>query len=290
MRLLGLHLRMVHSLQEVIDQALRFSLPMLQCFLTDHASGKVLSVTDEERDLMKSLSSQMGMLCVHASYRTNLCRPDHRNFHTLRKEIKLAALLGFHAVIIHPGSAKWCRNKQRGLEELVSSLDSLTQKDIPVKITLENVAHGGYSIGGLIDDFAYVKRRVRRPDQICFCIDTAHAYAYGYDLSDFQAQDDFITLLESAIGLDSVTVLHLNDSKKGLGKRIDQHADIGQGNICDEALKRFILHEKLAHIPVILELPALSQDACYASYKKVLQWHESLPTVDMAHEVKKELL
>lgn len=277
MRLLGLHLRLQNSLQELMQQALRLKVPIFQCFLTEQANGKVLCLTDEQIERFRIIRFQsFDSLYLHASYKTNLCRPDRRRFFTFRKEITLAQKLGFTHIVIHPGAAKWCRDKQRGLEALVQSLDMLLEEDHDITFVLENVAHGRYSIGGDLNDFTYVLDHSRYPEKIMVCIDTAHAFSYGYDVATESGQKNFISLLEMAFGIEKIALFHINNTSKALGQQVDQHTCIDEGNIPIEALKRFVLHEKLRHVPAIMELPLSSEARQYEQYNFVSLWHQEL--------------
>ena len=50
-------------------------------------------------------------------------------------------------------------------------------------------------------------------------------------------------------------VLHLNDSKKDLGTRVDRHEHIGRGKIGLTGFRPFVRDKAFAGIPKILETP-----------------------------------
>src|SRR5437667_347320 len=80
-----------------------------------------------------------------------------------------------------------------------------------ITIVLENTCHGKLAVGSDILDFKVLLEKINKPERIGFCIDTAHAYSFGYDIADDQMQDDFIRLLESTIGIERIKLIHLND-------------------------------------------------------------------------------
>ena len=118
-----------------------------------------------------------------------------------------------------------------------------------MSIVLENSAHSKKALGGDIADLYYIRSRLDQPERVSFCLDTAHAYVYGYsihqDLDLWLNQVD--TLLSGAISL-----LHLNDTTEPLGSHNDRHAFIGQGLLGAELLKRCALHPVLSAVPIIL--------------------------------------
>ena len=87
------------------------------------------------------------------------------------------------------------------------------------------------------------------------CLDTCHAFASGYDLSTERGLSEFTVEIESCVGIDAVKLIHLNDSRKGCGSRIDRHEHIGRGLIGKEGLRKLVNHPAFSSIPLILETP-----------------------------------
>jgi deoxyribonuclease-4 len=91
------------------------------------------------------------------------------------------------------------------------------------------------------------------------CIDTAHAYVAGYDITTPQKVNTFITYVANHVGIENIGLLHCNDTKKQLGSHLDEHAIPGYGNIGMQALYHMVHHSQLAHVPVIFEMPSLDE-------------------------------
>lgn len=176
-------------------------------------------------------------------------------------------------MILHPGTAKGAKNKIEGIDALVAILNETMQQENRVRLVLENAVHGKMTVGSNLEDFAILKSKLKYPDQISFCIDTAHAYAHGYDITDPNKLEEFIALLDRTMGIDQIVLIHLNDTTNKLGSRIDQHAVPGEGRIGEDALKRFVLHPRLKHIPLLIEPPILSDEEQFALLEKVRSWH-----------------
>lgn len=274
MRQVGLHLRFIDNLLPLLHKAIMLKLPLFQCFLTVQRTGALMAPTDAEVEQFVGLRRQYGGdLYLHISYHANACEPY--GLHRIQKELMLARRLEFTHAVLHPGSGKWCGDKERGIRVLVKTLNVLTQTDDTPLLLLENSAHGSLSVGGDMADFAAIAQGLKRPERVKFCVDTAHAFSYGYNLADDQEQDRFIALLEDCLGIEHIALIHLNDTMQQCGSLIDQHHIIGQGRIGSRALKRFCLHPKLCRIPLLLELPLVPEEQEREIYNQVCSWHES---------------
>jgi len=273
----GLHFRLTTTLIDLAHKACRLDMPFFQCFFISQEKGRLVQPKDAEVKLFVALRRQyFNQLYLHGSYWINLSSTEYNGYRTLKRELNIAKKLEFTHMILHPGFAKGAREKSEGIRALVGSLNKLLKSEQDITIVLENTTHGNLSVGSDILDFKQVLFYLDQPEKIAFCIDTSHAYSFGYDLVSDREQDSFINFLENTIGIDRIILIHLNDSKKKLGSHVDQHAVIGEGYIGKKSLKRFILHPKLRHIPVLLELPLLSESREHALLKEVRLWRSSL--------------
>jgi apurinic endonuclease APN1 len=121
-------------------------------------------------------------------------------------------------------------------------------------LLLENNVGAGNSMGNTLDALGDLVRDAAHP-RIGVCIDTAHLWGAGYDLTAAEGVDHAVSEIDRAIGLQHVRVLHINDSPMGLGSHRDQHTHLGQGNIGYEGLAAVLTHPGLAGIPAVLETP-----------------------------------
>lgn len=178
--------------------------------------------------------------------------------------------LGFNHIILHPGSTA-IRNA--GIDAIVQVLNTLTSSTQGIKFVLENVAFAAPSIGGSLEDLQAIYSKLDNPERVGFCIDTAHAYAYGYDLATKDARNSFIDLLGNTIGYNNIALIHINDTQSTLGSRHDMHCHLGGGTLGIEALREFALDERLTRIPLILELPTLTEEEEKEDLAIVRSWH-----------------
>jgi apurinic endonuclease APN1 len=275
MRGIGVHIRFEGTLAAMIEKARRYEVPFFQCFLVYHKTGKLINPTVEDvRQFLIERKNYQGPLYVHGSYWINLAGISRVNQRSLYRESQLARKLGFTHIIVHPGSAKGADDKQKGIEALARSINAFFVHESTISLVLENTAHGGMSIGGDFDDFKKMLTMIDRPERVLFCVDTAHAHSYGYNLLDAQGRNEFVALLDETIGLSAIALIHLNDTKDTRGSRIDRHEIVGEGVIGTEALKQFVLDERLKHIPLLMELPFITEEDELRVIKMVREWHQ----------------
>jgi deoxyribonuclease-4 len=275
LRRLGLHLRLDKTIREVIHEAIEFQLPFFQCFLTTK-NGTMVELPDADvAYFVEKRRQHFKNLYLHGSYLTNLCRARYGMHPVLEKELKRAKRLEFTHIIVHPGSARGCADNQEGINWLARALNKVLKREHDIKIVLENTAHGSCSIGGDLQDFKTLLGKLNQPEKISFCIDTAHAYSFGYDLANDVEQDAFIALIQDTITIEKVELIHLNDTHDSLGSFVDRHAIVGQGSIGEYYLRRFINNPAFVTIPLLMELPVLPHDEMSQIYQRVQHWlHE----------------
>ncbi len=274
MRHIGLHLRLNDSIMDAASQAVRLGTPIFQCFLINQLHRRLITVDDPTLCSLQKLRPQLHTIYIHGSYWINLAGLKERANRALLREISLAKRLECSHLILHPGSAVGISNHTDRIDALARVLNGITKDEPEINFILENTAHGNSSVGSNLEDFYHLKQKLERPEQISFCIDTAHAHAYGYDLIDPDKQNGFIELIDKTMGLENVELIHLNDAAHECGSRIDKHAAIGNGYIGEKALKTFALDPRLSSIPLILELPILPDGEEDAMLQKVQCWHQ----------------
>ena len=275
MRIVGLHLRIFNDLLQVASRAVALQLKSFQCFLMYQATKKPLRISHADIKEFRLMRKQFHDLYVHGTYWINLCGEyAQQGYGILKKELKLAKRLGFSHYVLHPGSANGWQDRMQGIDCLVRLLNDLTKQENEIKIILENTAHGGKSVGSDLYDFKLIREKLDVPEKIAFCIDTAHAHAFGYDIISPNGLKQFFEIIEATIGFDALALIHLNDTKEPIGFKKDRHEVIGQGLIGSDALRRFVHDERLKKVPIILELPQVEDDEQEKILKMVRAWHQ----------------
>ncbi len=275
MRAIGLHLRLHDNFLTLAQQAHSLSLPIFQCFFISQETHEAIKISDQEIEtFLRDYRPHFKSIYLHASYWMNLSNVRSSRHRVFFRERALAERLQFTHMVIHPGAATGGRSKKDGIDALARFLNTINKQEPTIKIVLENTTHKGLSVGGDIEDFRQLLQKLEYPDRTFFCIDTAHAYVYGYDISNAAEQLLFIDLLDAAIGISRIALIHVNDTKEKLGSHIDKHAVVGQGLIGGDALRSFVLDERLKNSDIILELPSMPIEKERAVLAQVMQWHK----------------
>lgn len=200
---------------------------------------------------------------IHGNYLINMASADavirERSIEAFRGEVESALTIGAHYLVIHPGSYRG-QTLKKATARLAASI-ARAVRGIHwdgLQLLLENTAGGGMSIGRSFEELADIRWRIEKKASVPvgFCIDTAHCYEAGFDVSSTEGLDETLGLIERTIGLANVPVLHCNDSKTALGSRCDRHANIGKGLLGREAVRRFLQHPRLREKAFILETPS----------------------------------
>jgi deoxyribonuclease-4 len=274
MRKIGIHIRLDGSLADATQKALRLGVDFFQCFLLLQNTNKLVAPTNDEVTRFHAIQKEhFPMLYVHGSYWINPAGIKRNGIQAFNRELALAKKLAFTHMILHSGSAKGAEHKEEGIDAVAAFLNKVLKKENDIRIILENTAHGNMSIGSDLHDFAALRKKLDHPEKIQYCLDTSHAYAYGYDIADEKGFDAFMQLVDATIGFENVALIHLNDTKRGCGSCIDQHEIPGQGRIGVAALTKVVNYPAFAHAPVLRELPVLTEDEEREIIEKIISWH-----------------
>jgi deoxyribonuclease-4 len=246
----------------LVDQAIDLQLPYFQFFLTHE--NRYVHITNDDLRYFLSFRNQFSSLFIHSSYWINPATGIQENLaiskRLILKEINYAQRLEVPFIVLHAGNAKGYLGttakiaRQQGIDTIARFFNALLKTNPPVTFLFENTAHEGNAVGSNLEDFGLLKTKIDYPEKIGFCLDTAHAFSYGYELTQPSA---FIEYINKTIGLDSLKLMHLNDSSISIGRKHDQHALPGQGKIGLHILRALATHPLLAHLSKIIEYPAL---------------------------------
>ncbi|MGB8468370.1 MAG: deoxyribonuclease IV [Candidatus Babeliales bacterium] len=272
MRAVGLHLRIYHTLLETYQMAAALQLPLFQFFLVHQQTRKHIALSREERAACFALRDTFAAICVHGAYWINVCQEANAgSIYLLKKELRLAVATGATQYILHPGSVLQSSDKDAGIQRLVHVLDDVMHMYPSITVVLENTAHGNGTIGSDINDLGAIQKMVKNSERLRFCIDTAHAHSYGYDLQTPKSRDAFIATIDAAIGLNTVALIHCNNTFEKQGSKIDKHVSLQQG-VLTQALPALLAHPAIKTIPVILELPELPMPEQLNCVEQVRAW------------------
>jgi len=255
----GLHIRLHESLFDAVAKTERLQHRFFQTVLMLQTK-KFLNLTDEDiHHFVAHRRKNYDQLFVHGAYWCNVTDIAGRGFYSLQREIELAEQLEFTHIVIHPGSFAKAMKPEERVEYIAKAVKILLEKSSKIIILLENSPHKDLSFSPSIEEFGQLFGLLKNNSRVQMCVDTAHAYVAGYDISTPQKVDAFVKLLVTAVGKQNIGLLHCNDTKKKCGSFLDEHAVPGYGNIGMESLYHFMHHRDLQEIPVIFELPAIDE-------------------------------
>lgn len=276
MRPIGLHLPIEDSLTALIQKALRLGISCFQCFLVKKKTYKPIDINPEDLfNFLRIRNAHFDKVYAHGSCRINLSSCNRIWHPALKQELALAKKLGCTHFILHAGSVENGKKREDGINALARTLNIALKREHVLHIVLENTAHS-MSIGSDISDFELLLKKLDQPDKVSFCIDTAHAHSYGYDIHNREERNTFIDMICESLGCDAISLIHLNDTAELLGSNIDKHALIGdrENQIGNESLRSFIFDPRIIHVPLVMELPPnIAEIEMMNVVQDVCMWH-----------------
>ncbi|UUZ83082.1 deoxyribonuclease IV [Paenibacillus sp. P26] len=202
-------------------------------------------------------------IIVHAPYIINLGSYKDDTYELavrfLQDEIRRTDYLGVKQIVLHPG-AFTDKDAEYGIARIAEGLNEVLAgvKETNVHIALETMAGKGTEIGRSFEELASIIEKVEENDKLTICLDTCHVHDAGYDIVN--DLDGVLEQFDRVIGLNRLAVVHLNDSKNPKGAGKDRHAPVGAGWIGFKAMHGVVHHEKLSHLPFILETPWIGKE------------------------------
>ena len=258
----GAHMSTSGGIWKALQRGRSIQCEIIQVFVKNNMQWFGKPFSPEALALYANERAADSFACVfgHAGYLINLGAPASENrdrsIQSLAQEIQLAAQLELPFLVLHPG-AHLGAGETAGLKQIAAGLDevcAITQES-RVRIALENTAGQGTCLGNKIGHLASVFERVRKPERLGVCLDTAHFFAAGYDIRTPKGWNAAIREVASLIGLKQILAFHLNDSKAGLGSRVDRHEHIGKGKLGKEAFRHIVNDPRFKSHPGCLETP-----------------------------------
>ncbi|MCE5258033.1 MAG: deoxyribonuclease IV [Chloroflexi bacterium] len=259
---LGAHMSIDGSPAQALVRGQQVGCETIQIFTRNANRWSSRDLTDKEiADFHQAcLSIAISPVVAHSSYLINLGSPDdvlwEKSIDAAVTEVQRCQVLQLSTYILHPG-AHMGTGEEAGLRRITVGLDRVLEAtaDTQVIITLETTAGQGSSLGCTFEHLGYMIANSIMPERLGVCFDTAHALAAGYE---YRQPDTYRTMWEhfnQVIGIDKLRAIHMNDSKKDLGSRVDRHEQIGQGFVTLEAFRMLLNDPRLVRIPMILETP-----------------------------------
>ena len=220
-------------------------------------------LTAAQIDAFRTACDQYGytpaQILPHDSYMINLGHPEREALEKSRAafldEMQRCEALGLDRLNFHPGSHLQKISPERSLDLIAESINITLAQTSGVCAVIENTAGQGSNLGYTFEQIAYIINEVEDKSRVGVCLDTAHTLAAGYDIKTPEGFAETFRHFDEVIGFSYLRGMHLNDSKKDLGSRVDRHESIGKGLMGLDTFRMIMADPRFDNMPLILETP-----------------------------------
>ena len=259
--MVGLHVSIAGSLESAFDRAAELGANTFQIFTRNPNQWKFKPIPDDISAAFRERrrKSKVRRLVDHMPYLPNLASPDRATMkisrYSLDEEVKRCDALSIDYLVVHLGSHLG-KGTAVGVSNIAEACNEAISESIgKTMILLENMAGQSHSVGSRLEELRGILDKVKVDDRVGICFDSCHAFASGFDLRDKAAVEHTMGLFGEVVGFDRLKVVHLNDSKGGLGSRLDRHENIGKGKIGRKGMRDFLHYPGVSQRPLIMETP-----------------------------------
>lgn len=264
----GIHLGVATGLLRAARRARQIGATALQIFSDNPTAWRRRPEPPADAPRFVSYATGAGIapIAIHASYLVNLAGSAEpfatQSRAMLIHELQRASAYGARFVNTHIGSHRG-GGREAGIGRIGSHVDAILDETPPgAVLVLENSAGGGDTLGSSLEELAAIQEAVSRGhERLAFCLDTAHLWGAGYDISTAEGATAVIDRFAELLGLDRLALVHLNDSRSARGSRSDRHEHLGAGRIGPDGLGALLRDPRLAGVTFIMETPG--EDAGY---------------------------
>ncbi len=278
MKFIGAHVSAEGGVENTPAAAISIGADAFALFTKNQKRWVAKPLTEKNISLFKDNMQKFGlrsdMVLPHDSYLINLGSPKEDGLIKSREafieEMNRCSQLGLKYLNFHPGSHLKEISDEECLKTIAESINIAHKSVKDVIAVIENTAGQGSNTGSRFEQIAYIIDHVDDKSRVGVCIDTCHAYSAGYDLATEEGYKKAFEDFDRVIGRNYLMAIHLNDSKKELGSRVDRHDSLGKGTLGIDFFKRFMNDPRFDNMPIVLETP---DDAIW---KAEIEWLKSL--------------
>lgn len=255
---IGCHLSISKGFEHIGKEAKSIEADTFQFFTRNPQGGKAkdIDATDATKYNEFAKENNFAKIVAHAPYTLNPCSDNEktREFAEMvfADDLRRMEYVPHNYYNFHPGSHVG-QGADIGIRMIVDLLNRILHSEQTTTVLLETMSGKGSEVGCRFEELAEIIDGVKLKDKLGVCMDTCHVFAAGYDIVN--NLDGVMAKFDDIIGLERLKAVHLNDSLMPLASHKDRHAKIGEGEIGTEALGRFVKHEAVCNLPIILETP-----------------------------------
>jgi len=257
----GFHISIAGGFSKVVQRARVCRCQTIQIFSCNPRGWAHTPLNESDVAVFKEAvrKAEIFPVFVHLPYLVNLATRRSgfyiRSLRVLAEDLRRAETLSASYLIMHMGS-RLDSAEQEAINTLAVSINRVFREvENQIILLIENTSGQGTQIGWRFEEIGAVIERVENQCRIGVCLDTAHAFGAGYDISSRKGLDATLRELHRFVGLERLFLIHLNDTKVPLGSRKDRHWHIGTGHIGIEGFRNIVNDPRLSHLPGIMETP-----------------------------------
>lgn len=263
MKFIGAHVSAAGGVENAIGFAKLIGADAFALFTRNQKSWVSKPLSAESTTNFKTKLSEAGIdplhVLPHDSYLINLGNPDEEALQKSRAafldEMQRCEQLGLSLLNFHPGAHLNKTSEEACLDQIAQEINRALDQTQGVTAVIENTAGQGSNLGFKFSQIARIISGVNDKSRVGVCIDTCHTFAAGYDLANEMGYNFTFDEFEQEIGFQHLKAIHLNDSKKPCGSRVDRHETLGNGCIGKWFFEQFMHDSRFDDMPIILETP-----------------------------------
>lgn len=261
--ILGLHVGASGGVEKAPGRAAQEAGASVQIFAGSPRMWRQPVYTPEQGEKFQQAMEGHGLeeSYIHVMYLTSYGTPDdelrRKSTDAFIASLRNCDTLGARGAVTHLGSHKG-EGFDAALPRMRACLMEVLASDTRAEVILENSAGAGNTIGGTFAELGAIIEACDNHPRLKVCLDTAHAFTSGYDLRTPEQWHTLVEEFDTAIGLQRLSLMHLNDSKTDFGTYKDRHENIGDGYIGTDPFRTIINDERLTHTSGILEVPGVN--------------------------------
>lgn len=263
MKYIGAHVSAAGGVENAPENAYKLGATAFAVFTKNQRQWSAKPLTEESIAAFKSNCEKYNykphQILPHDSYLINLGHPEKEPLQKSRDafldEIQRCEQLGLDRLNFHPGSHLKKITEKKCLSTIAESINLALEKTKGVIAVIENTAGQGTNMGFSFYHLKSIIEQVEDKSRVGVCIDTCHAFSAGYDFKTKAGFEKVFREFEEVVGFKYLKGMHLNDSKKALGSRVDRHESLGEGTIGLELFECIMNDSRFDEIPMVLETP-----------------------------------
>ncbi|CAG8579470.1 9218_t:CDS:10 [Cetraspora pellucida] len=267
-KLVGAHVSVSGGIHNAIKYSLIIGANAFAIFLRNQRRWDAQPLNPEHVSMFREGCEEnmypSGSVLPHGSYLINLGNPDQekreKSYKAFLEDLKRCEILGLTLYNFHPGSTVGQCTPEESIQHIADCINRAHKETKSVICVVENMAGAGNSVGSKFEELGEIISLVKNKKRVGVCIDTCHTFAAGYDLRTKERYEETMSEFSRHVGFQYLRGMHLNDSLKELGSRVDRHANIGKGYLGLEPFRLIMNDSRMDEIPLILETPVPDDD------------------------------